>query len=291
MGPHGGFVFSFRIHEKENRWHFRHTLRARKFRVPSTALLVIASAKDLAVPAAWVRCLVVSSLDLNLPNKRRRHIGVASSDPLDDNESSAYSARHEDVPDHAIWLITTNPQHAVPTTDWHKSPESLEPSSSPPSPHQHQIYDDYINENSRKRAGIIFGLVFSPIVLVLFLGLVPLAVHTFGHIPVPVAHLIVGFAWFVVVWFFVWFFVLEYYVLTLCTLGLKGWNWRRREEQPRNDWKGGTSQGLHLGRLLSNGPIPTPNDWKRFWQTCQPALRTDGTDNPTAAPPTITGHN
>ena len=124
--PHGGFIFSFRIHENENRWHFRHSLRAGGFIAPSTALVVIASAKDLATPAAWVRCLVVSSLFLDLPKDRRGPIAVQSSDPLADNESSAYSVRLQYVPEHAIWLITTDPQHTVPTTDWHKSPESLE---------------------------------------------------------------------------------------------------------------------------------------------------------------------
>ena len=101
-GTHGGFIFSFALHETENRWHLNHTLLTSKLSVLNKIPLVIASARDMANPDAWVRCIVVNTATLNLPKKKSGHVAIQSLASRVGEGPIVYRAQSPDGPHHAI---------------------------------------------------------------------------------------------------------------------------------------------------------------------------------------------
>ena len=135
----GGFILKLTLHQNENRWHLRRSLRHSKGSTRNRRLVVVASAQDLVEPTAWVRCMVVDADQMDLPKGDYGKVALASADPLAHNGSTSYRLRQKNVPDDALWLISIDSSHTEPCANWGQTPELAE---SLPLPTTQEVHED-----------------------------------------------------------------------------------------------------------------------------------------------------
>lgn len=263
----GGFVLSLRLHKSENRWHLRRSLLTGKLNSLARRLVVVASARDLVNPGALVRCLVVDAYTLSLPKDKIGRVAVLSSDPLDTNEQIAFVRRREEVPEHAIWLISTNEDHQEPDVTWGQSSDLIE------------MHDDWDTKRSLQRHACSHGSEYyvrisremqvaqgvMAIVLPPLLGLVILGVSLLAKIANGPELVVTGLTRIGAIWLTVSGVLAIAHAVYLVVGHVIAYLWCFREKQPLRSWCGDTIGCLIFGRLSSQGYRFRANDWKRIW--------------------------
>ena len=275
----GGFILSVTLHQNENRWHLRRSLRHSKSSTRNRRLVVLASAQDLVEPTAWVRCMVVDTDQMDLPKGDYGKFAMASADPLAHNGSTSYRLRQKNVPDDAIWLISIDSSHTEPCSNWGQTPESVE---SPPLPTTQEVHKDEDCDNleheidrllRRSRIGTLLVWLFLGPGVVLLMAVVTVLVFltlTISHLEFfaftissradPIIYTILGAVG--AIWIVTYLYALVFYLLSLAQESIRGRWWSRRESRPLRAWKGGTQECLIMGSLLRRGSFLQKKDWK-----------------------------
>ena len=147
----GGFELRVRVHRHENRWHLRRSLQVGGLRSRSRRLVVIASARDVFDPEAWVRCLVVDADSLCLPEQSRGWVAVRGADPSSVDVPVVHRRKHKDVPDGAVWLIVPTSAYGPPAAAWGEAAERLDQQTRAPAEAAPPECSDIDNEDYVKR--------------------------------------------------------------------------------------------------------------------------------------------
>ena len=263
-----GFILSATLHEGENRYHLRRSLNSAKLQNPSTRLVVILSASELAEPNANVRCLIVDSYTLNLPKGKTGTFAIANADPLMCDTPLSFCAQVSDIPLDAIRLVCPSTDFPTPSSNWGRGAELVESyplhaaqSDSLQSACGHT--DEYVTgELKRLRDARICALAVSGALGTVYLfglwwwyRLVEQPADVFPDFRVSVIVLVSCYVTIYVP--YVFHFAKEFARATI---------WCRREGMSRRDWNGGTSACLAVGSLLRRGPQLRKKDWNRFWE-------------------------
>ena len=273
----GGFELRVRLHQHENRYHLRRSLQVKGLRARSRRLFVIASAREIFDPESWVRCLVVDADTLYLPKQGRGWVAVRGADPSSVDAPVVHRRKQKDVPDGAVWLIVPTSAYCPPAADWEEATERLDQQTRATIEAAPQDCRDIDNEGyvrywvkwNRKVTLAIWALLgpgtFVLAILALslapaFLERLPAASVTFVEVGIVDLGVVlerlrrrVGIG--------------KCAQLLHETFTMRAW--RRRENQARGDWKGGTDECLVVGRLLRRGPSLRPEEWA---QHCDQAL-------------------
>ena len=256
-----GFVLSLRLHCNENRWHLRRSLQATSLR--ARRLVVIASIRDMYQPTAWVRCLTVNADTLRLPKHAQGCAVVRVADPSASDGSIANRRRQKDVPDDAVWLIVAESDYRQPSPNWGRSPkqhahQQTVPVRSGPQDCSDVDNDDYVRTwvASYRKVTALLWAVIGPGALLLGWAFLLLARLT------QVSEILTE----ATVVFWSWYFVACFLAAVsasaeLAAETIRARCWRRRENQARHDWKGGTDECLIVGDLLRRGPNLRPQQW------------------------------
>ena len=268
----GGFILSLTLHQNENRWHLRRSLRHSKGSNRNRRLVVVASAQDLVEPTAWVRCMVVDTDQMDLPKGDYGKVALASADPLAHNGSTSYRLRQKNVPDDALWLISIDLNHTEPCASWGQTPELVE---SLPLPSTQEIREDEdcdILEDDIDRilcgtriGTLLVWILLGPGVVLLMaivtvLGFFALTISGGGE---SVFYTILSSAG--AIWIVTYLYALVSYLLYLGLESVRGCWWSHRESRPLRAWKGGTQECLIMGSLLRRGLFLRQKDWRHHW--------------------------
>ena len=263
-----GFILSATLHEGENRYHLRRSLRSAKLQNPSKQLVVILSASEVAEPTANVRCMVVDSYSLDLPKGKTGRLAISNADPLECNGTISYCAQLGEIPLDAIRLISTTPHFPPPSSNWGSRAELLESyplhaaqDVSLQSACDHA--DDYVTGELRRLRRARIHMLFLPGALAAaylyglwwWYRLTEQSADFFRNLTVTMAALVI-----------VYLTILVPYVVYFAKESARARRWCRREDMSRRDWKGGTSACLVVGSLLRRGPQLRKDDWNRFWE-------------------------
>ena len=268
----GGFILSLTLHQNENRWHLRRSLRHSKGRTRNRRLVAVASAQDLVEPTAWVRCMVVDTDQMDLPKGDYGKVAMASADPLAHNGSTSYRLRQKNVPDDAIWLISIDSSHTEPYASWSQNPELVE---SLPLPTTQEIREDEdcdILEDDIDRilratriGTLLVWILLGPGVVLLMAvvtGLELFALTISGRVE-SVFYTILSTVG--AIWIVTYLYALMSYLLYLGRESVRGHWWSHRESRPSRAWKGGTQECLIMGSLLRRGSFLRQKDWRHHW--------------------------
>ena len=253
----GGFELRIRLHRHENRWHLRRSLQVGGPRSRSRRLVVLASARDIFDPESWVRCLVVDSNTLCLPKQSRGWVAVRGADPSSVDVPVVHRRKHKDVPDGAGWLIVPTSAHSPPAAAWGETAERLDQQTRAAAETAPPDCSDIDNEDYVRRLVKRYRIVTSAIWAVLGPVVLGLALGLAYVYESSVEGVIVFWAWYSLIYATVAGLASGQFLLEV--LGV--WRWRRRENQARKTWKGGTDECLIMGNLLRRGPILTPKQW------------------------------
>ena len=274
----GGFILSLTLHQNENRWHLRRSLRHRTGSIRRRRLVVIASAQDLVEPAAWVRCMVVDTDQMDLPKSDYGKVALASADPLAHNGSTSYRLRQKNVPDDALWLISIDSSHAEPCSNWGQNHELVESLPLPTTQEVCEdedcgILEDDIDSLLRgTRIGtLLVWILLGPgvvllMVFVTVLGFLALTISRLEFFTLtislradPIFYTILGTVG--AIWIVTYLYALASYLLNLGRESVRGRWWSRRESRPLTAWKGGTQECLIMGSILRRGLFLRQKDW------------------------------
>ena len=278
----GGFILSLTLHQNENRWHLRRSLRHSKGSTRNRRLVVVASAQDLVEPTAWVRCMVVDTDQMDLPKGDYGKVALASADPLTHNGSTSYRLRQKNVPDDALWLISIDSNHPEPCSNWDQIPELV---GSLPLPTTQEIREDEDSGNleddiDKMLRGTRIGTLLAWVLLGPGAVLVLAVVTVLGFLTLTISRLeffaltislradpifytilvTVG-----VIWIVTYLYALMSYLLRLSCESVRGRWWSHRESRPLRAWKGGTQECLIMGSLLRRGSFLRQKDWRHHW--------------------------
>ena len=279
----GGFILSLTLHQNENRWHFRRSLRHSKGSTRNRRLIAVASAQQLVEPTAWVRCMIVDTEQMDFPKGDYGKVAMASADPLTHNGSTSYRLRQKDVPDDALWLISIDSSHPEPCSNWDQTPELVE---SLPLPTTQEIREDEDSGNleddiDKMLRGTHIGTLLVWILLgpgavlvlavVTVLGFLTLTISrleffapTISLRADPIFYTILGTVG--VIWIVTYLYALVSYLLYRARESVRGRWWSHRESRPLRAWKGGTQECLIMGSLLRRGSFLRQKDWRHHGQ-------------------------
>ena len=263
----GGFALRVTLRKGENRYHLRRSLRSGKLRNQSRRIVAMATAEDFADPTARVRCLVVDSFRVSLPTGESGTLIIPTGDPLEHDGPIAYCERLEDIPPHAIWLISATSVLPSPCANWGRNAELIEAHSLPAAqetPHDNgcEHADDYVARVLRqfRHARVFAVLYLGPFVALSLYALLWLFRAT-GQ-PGIVSRVLVVSA---TVWFSVYSAVLVLYAGYLLTETIRECRWRKREgmktKEWKTEWRGGTLKCLIVGNLMRRGPLLLGKGW------------------------------
>ena len=278
----GGFILSLTLHQNENRWHLRRSLRHSNGSTRNRRLIVVASAQDLVEPTAWVRCMVVDTEQMDLPKGDYGKVAMASADPLTHNGSTSYRLRQKNVPDDAFWLVSIDSSHTEPCVNWGQNPELVESLPLPTTQEVREDEDCDILEGDigsllrRSRIGtlLVWILLGPGVVLVLaFVTVLGFLILTTSRLEFfaltisfradPIFYTIVGA--FAGIWVATYLNALASYLLYLGRESVRGRWWSHCESRPLRAWKGGTQECLIMGSLLRRGSFLRQKDWRHHW--------------------------
>ena len=268
----GGFILSLTLHQNENRWHLRRSLRHSKGSTRNRRIVVVASAQDLVEPTAWVRCMVVDTDQMDLPKGDYGKVALASADPLAHNGSTSYRLRQKNVPDDALWLISIDSSHTEPYASWGQNPELVE---SLPLPTTQEIREDEdcdILEDNIDR--VLRGTRIGTLLVWMLLGpgavLLMAVITVLGFFALTMSgrgdsifYTIVGVVG--AIWIATYLHALMFYLLHLGLESVRGLWWSHCESRPLRAWKGGTHECLIMGSLLRRGSFLRQKDWRHHW--------------------------
>ena len=222
-----------RVHRHENRWHLRRSLQVGGLRSRSRRLVVIASARDVFDPEAWVRCLVVDADSLCLPEQSRGWVAVRGADPSSVDVPVVHRRKHKDVPDGAVWLIVPTSAYGPPAAAWGEAVERLDQQTRAPAEAAPSECRDIDNEDYVKRLVKRYRIVTLAIWAVLGPGVLGLAL-ALAYVCEPSVELVIVF-------------LAQYSLIYAIVSGLASgrllfealavWRWRRRENQARGCWR------------------------------------------------------
>ena len=263
----GGFILTAILHKGENRYHLRRSIQSSKILGPSHRLVVIATAAEVANPNAQVRCLVVDSYSINLPEDTFRIVAISNADPKACNGPISYSERRENIPPDAIWLVSATSGLPIPSPTWGRSGELLESyqsavASELPQEHYCDNTEEFIAKKLRRarHVRIIGAFIAGPLTGLFLFGVLWLLNVTEQPQQVTRVLTILNIVWFIIVTM-----TFALYLIRLGTDSVTGWIWCRRERMLSKEWSGGTLASVLMGSLLSEGPQLLKDDWKRFW--------------------------
>ena len=262
----GGFVLKLRVHRHENRWHLRRSLLASRSRIRRRRLVVVASARDMCEPTAWVRCLVVNTETLRLPKGRRGWIVVRGADPSAVDGRILYRCRQHTVPDDAVWLVVPALGYREPSSTWGQSLERHEQQQPVPAGFASEECGGVDNEPYLRKAAAMYRMgsvsiwvVLGPVVVgVAWLISIPGRSHPTADALAEWESLLYGL--YIMTYLYAVIAVLLYVVYD----AVRALIWRHREEQGYRDWKGGTDECLIMGALLRRGPALEQRAWKEY---------------------------
>ena len=263
-----GFVLSGTLHKGESRYHLRRSLRSGKPRIRSKRLVVIAAAGDLANLTAQVRCLVVDSSTMSLPEGGSRRFAISNADPLECNGPTSYSEQRENVSPDAIWLISMAPDLPRPSPSWGGGDELWEAHPVPGAKDLPQENDcdhaqEYVaNEVNQIRTARIVAPVYAGALTALYLyglsqlsRIIELSESLFRELTVFGAVFLTMYS--VILVLYIGYFAKEF---------VRGLWWHCHEDVPVDECKAGTLACLVMGSLLRKGPLLRKDGWKRFWE-------------------------
>ena len=263
-----GFVLSGTLHKGESRYHLRRSLRSGKARIRSKRLVVIAAADDLANLTAQVRCLVVDSSSMSLPEGGSRRFAISNADPLECNGPTCYSEQRGNVSPDAIWLILMTPHLPQPSSSWGEDDELWEAHPVPGAKDLLQENDcghaqEYVaNEVKEIRTARIVAAVYAGVLTALYLcglwqlsRIIELSESVFREMTV-----------FGAVFLTMYSVILILYIGYFAKESVRSLWWRCHDDVPVDEWKAGTLACLVMGSLLRKGPLLRKDGWKRFWE-------------------------
>ena len=175
--------------------------------------------------------------------------------------------RREEIPEHAIWLISTNEDHREPDLNWGQSSDLIEMHDDWDIDHSLQRHacshgSEYFARISREMqvAQGVMGIVLPPL-----LGLVILGLSLLAKIANEPELVVMGLARIGAIWLTVSVVLAIAHAVYLVVGHVRACLWCRREKQRLRSWCGDTISCLIFGRFSSQGYRFRANDWKRIW--------------------------
>ena len=263
----GGFVLTGILHKGENRYHLQRSIQSGQIWTPSHRLVVIAAAAELSNPNARLRCLVVDSYRISLPEGKSGIFAISNADPLECNGPISYSEQRGNIPPDAIWLVSATSDRSTPSPTWGRRGELLESyqsavASELPQEHYCDHAEEFIaKEVKRARRNRICGAFIAGPLMGLFLyGFLWLLSVTEQPQQIPRVLTVLNMLWFIMV-----FATFAIYLIHLSKESVRARSWCRRECMVPEEWSGGTLASVVMGGLMRRGPQLQQDDWERFW--------------------------